>query len=86
MLSFTTVGNLVAVKWKLENKRFADAIVDTLVLIALAYVFGGTLGGLTIATTTSFIFSIYLFFSPPKLPKMPTRQQRKKNWRHSTNL
>ena len=54
------------IKWKLEKSRYEDAILDGFILILLASVFANSLGGLVIATITSFMVSIYLLASPPK--------------------
>ena len=62
--------NLASIKWKLENQRTADAVLDGAVLILLGYVFGGSFSGLAIATVASAIMSVYLLISPPKMDWM----------------
>lgn len=60
--------NFLIIKWKLEKQRHADAGLDILILIILSAIFGGTLGGMVIATIGSAIVSLSLLASPPKLP------------------
>ena len=66
IIALATAFNLIVIKWKLEKKRYEDAILDGMTLLALASVFGGTMGGMIIATITSFVISLYLLISPPK--------------------
>jgi len=81
-----TFANIVVIYIKLKHNQVQNAIVDFAVLAILAYVFGSTVSGLAIATITSALFSIYLFFDPPQI-NLPTRTRgKKRNWRHSTNL
>ena len=67
LIALATAFNALVIKWKIEHNRFEDATLDVLILISLAALFGGTMGGMIIATISSFIVSIYLLFSPPKL-------------------
>ena len=66
-MGIVLAANLAVIKYKYEVLRTADATLDLAMLIALAYVFGGSLNGLIIANVASAAFSIYLFFSPPKM-------------------
>ncbi len=67
IMAIATAINIMAIKWKLENDRLADAGLDAIILVALGWVFGGTVSGLAIATLTSAIISAYLLISPPSL-------------------
>ena len=69
MIGVATAFNFLIIKWKLEKKRFADAAFDIGILIILSVIFGGTLGGMTIAMIASAIVSLYLIWKPPVLPK-----------------
>lgn len=60
--------NILTIKYKFENKRYADAILDFIILVTLSMLFKGSLGGLQVATVASAIVSIYLWYNPPKLP------------------
>ncbi len=70
VLGLATFFNMFAIKWKLENERYADAGLDGAILVGLGYVFGGSITGLAIATVSSAIFSVYLLVSPPKMDWM----------------
>ena len=61
--------NALIIKWKLEHSRYQDAVLDITILVILSALFASTLGGMIIATISSFIASIYLLFSPPKFLK-----------------
>lgn len=67
IMGIAAAFNVIVIKWKLENSRVGDATLDGGILILLAWVFGGTLGGMVIATVSSAIVSIYLLAFPPKL-------------------
>lgn len=71
MLAYLIMGlaaafNILVIKWKIEHERYADAGLDTAILIIFTMVFGGTLGGMVIATVGSAIVSLYLLAFPPK--------------------
>lgn len=68
IIGIASAFNFLIVKWKLENSRYADVTYDVLVLLMLGYLFGGTLGGMTIAMISSAIVSAYLLVRPPKTP------------------
>ena len=78
--------NILVIKVKLENKRYADALVDGALLVALTIVFGGSFNGLITATVASSIISAYLWFSPPNLPTRTGSRTKKRNWRKSEFL
>ena len=65
-MSIAGFVNFVMLKHKLEKKRYVDFSLDLTVMIILAWLFIGTLSGMAIALTTSSLFSIYLWFWPPK--------------------
>ena len=58
--------NLVFIVWKFDHARYADAFLDTFLLILVAAFFSGSYGALVVGTIASALVSIYLFFSPPK--------------------
>lgn len=68
LMGIALAANLISVKFKLDRKRYADAFVDGAVLVTLSILFSGTISGLIIATYASAIISIYLWFSPPRVP------------------
>lgn len=66
IIGIATGFNFFVLKLKADANRWADLTFDIAVLIALSYLFGGTMGGMTIAMIASFLVSIALYFSPPK--------------------
>lgn len=67
LIGLATAFNVLVIKWKLENDRVSDGILDACILAALAWAFGDTLGGMIIATVSSAIVSVYLIAKPFKL-------------------
>jgi len=70
IIGLVTAANFLILKIKAEQNRWADLIFDILVLSILSFLFSGTLGGLTIAMISSFTVSVYLYFYPPNLKKI----------------
>ena len=68
-IALSVFSNIAVIKWKVENDRLIDGILDGTVLVLLGYVFMGTISGLTIGSIASSMFSIFLLYSPPKLFK-----------------
>lgn len=66
VIGIVTFLNLIILKIKFEAGRTADLILDISALVVLNYLFGGTLGGMTIAMVASLLMSCYLWFWPPK--------------------
>jgi len=75
--SLATVFNFIIVKIKLENHRWADAIVDISVALVLGSMFMGTMIGMSIAMMSSALMSIYLWYYPPKIPSIKDILKRK---------
>jgi len=69
VIGLVTAINFIVIKIKSDRKRWEDAILDLSILALLAYVFGGSYGGLVVATTTSLVISIFFLFSPPAFIK-----------------
>ena len=69
IIAIAAAFNMLIIKSKVEHKRYEDAILDVTILVILSALFASTLGGMIIATISSFIASIYLLFSPPKFLK-----------------
>lgn len=67
LIGIATAFNILILKAKLERKRYEDAALDAGVLIGLSIVFGGSYGGLVVATISSAIVSLYLLKNPPHL-------------------
>ncbi len=67
IMGIATAANLAIIKIKLEKSRNADALVDGTILVALGFIFSGTISGLAVATVASMFISGYLYISPPDL-------------------
>lgn len=65
IVGLVTAFNVLVIKWKLEHRKYEDAILDTVLLLGLSYVFAGTYAGMVVATITSLVISIYFLISPP---------------------
>jgi len=70
IIGLITAANFLILKIKAEQNRWADLIFDIAILSILSFLFSGTLGGLTIAMISSFTVSVYLYFYPPNLKKI----------------
>ena len=74
-MEFILVGvavffNIAFIKWKFDRKRYADAGLDLTLLVIVMILFSGSYGALVVGTLASALISIFLFFSPPKLPTL----------------
>ena len=61
-----TAINFLFIYYKIQKDRVEDAVVDIALFLIIAFLFAGTLGGMTIGMVASAIISIYLWFNPPK--------------------
>jgi hypothetical protein len=66
IMGIATAFNFGILKWKFEHNRMADLVFDVAVLLALSYLFAGTMGGMIISMVASAVVSLYLLISPPK--------------------
>lgn len=66
IISVAVFLNFALLKWKLEHERYTDLFVDISVLVALSFLFGGSMGGMIIAMCGGAMMSIFLLVSPPK--------------------
>lgn len=67
LISLSTAFNFGILRWKLSHGRYADTVFDVATLIALSYMFAGTLGGMIVAMCSGALISIYLIFNPIQL-------------------
>ena len=67
IMAVATAFNIIIIKHKFEKGTVADAIFDLIILAAMSWVFGGTMGGMMIATSASALVSLYLLKYPVKL-------------------
>ena len=75
-----TAMNLAVLKFKLERGRNTDAALDATILVLLAWIFGGSITGLAVATIASAFISLYLLVSSPDklIAKFSSKSKRKK--------
>ena len=66
LIGLATAFNFIIIMWKYKIKRISDASVDFIILIALAWMFSGTITGMAVGMVASCVISLYLFISPPK--------------------
>lgn len=66
MIGIVTAINLIILKWKFEQERWGDLVLDVTSLYLLSVMFGNTMSGMVIAMIASAIISTYLYFNPPK--------------------
>lgn len=69
ILGVVAAFNMLIIKLKLEKRRYEDAILDVLLMIALSYLFLGSYSGMVVAMVASLFISISLFISPPTFTK-----------------
>ena len=65
LIGIAAAFNLLVILKKLEAKRYQDASFDAAFLFLLSVMFGGTLGGMIVATIASAFTSMYLYINPP---------------------
>ena len=67
IMGLATAFNVLIIFRKVEKKRHQDAFFDAGLLVLLSLVFGGSLGGMMVATVASAIISLYFLFNPPNI-------------------
>ena len=66
LIGIATAFNFIIIMWKYNRGRISDASVDFIILIALAWMFSGTITGMAVGMVASCVISLYLLISPPK--------------------
>jgi hypothetical protein len=66
--------NIAIIKWKFDRARYADAILDMSLLILIGAVFSSSYSALVVGTIASALISIFLLFSPVKVPVQHRRR------------
>ena len=69
LISLATALNLIIIIVKIKKGRYFDTLVDASAMVTLGSVFGGTLGGMTIAMISGALITIYLWFQPLIIPQ-----------------
>ena len=70
IISIAVFLNFMLLKWKLDHERYMDFGVDLIVLIAISYLFAGTMSGMAVGLIAGALMSLYLLVSPPKFTFM----------------
>ncbi len=71
LIGLAVAANIIFILFKYERKRYSDATLDFILLIAVTVIFSGSYGALVVGTIASLVVSIYLYANPPNLPKLP---------------
>ncbi len=67
IIGLVTAFNFIVIYWKLNSNRIADGVLDLSIFGAIAFMFSGTITGLTVGMIASFVVSFYLLIKPPEL-------------------
>lgn len=67
LIGIATAFNFMIILWKFKTNRTENAVIDLCILGALAWMFSGTITGMTIGMIASCFISVYLLVSPPKI-------------------
>lgn len=92
IMGIATAFNILVIFKKTELKRYTDAFFDGGILITLSMVFGGSLGGMMVATVASAVISIYFMFNPPSFTQLfdsddtCTEEEETQSSSHKVNL
>ena len=65
-----TFINFAVIYVKFNKEMYANAILDVAVFATIAWLFSGTLGGMSIGMIASALFSMLLLIVPPKFEGM----------------
>ena len=69
VIGIATAFNFIVILIKFKQDRIEDAVLDISIFIAIAFMFSGTIAGMSVGMVASAIVSIYLWFSPPEFLK-----------------
>ena len=69
MAGLAVAANFIWLKFKYDHERYSDMALDVIIMVLLSFMFTGTASGLAIAMVGGFVISVYLYYSPPHLPK-----------------
>jgi len=67
VMGIAAAFNILIIFKKIEKGRHQDAFFDGALLVVLSLVFGGSLGGMLVATVASAIISLYFLYNEPKI-------------------
>lgn len=66
IIGIVTAFNFIVIYWKFSNGRTADATLDLGIFAVIAFMFAGTISGLTVGMVASALVSFYLLIQPPE--------------------
>lgn len=65
IIGIVTGFNFLVILWKFKKNRTLDGILDLTIFAIIAYMFAGTISGLTVGMIASLLVSIYLLINNP---------------------
>ena len=65
VIGIATAFNFIVIMFKFKRGRLEDATFDTLIFIAISYMFAGTISGMSVGMVASAVVSIWMWFDPP---------------------
>lgn len=63
-IGLITAFNFLIILWKYKHERHLEATIDSAIMIAIFYMFVGTISGMTVGMVASLVVSIVLLFNP----------------------
>lgn len=75
IIGLATAFNILIIFKKIELKRYQDATFDSAFLVLLTIVFGGSFAGMTVATISSAVISLYFLFNEPKFLSIEDKEE-----------
>jgi len=83
-----TAVNFIFIKFKIDKKRYEDAIIDIALFVTILSLFSGSYSGMVVGMVASMIISIYLYKNPPTYFKKraKTNPVLKRVWAAAKNL
>lgn len=66
VIGIATAFNFIVIMCKYKRGRWEDATFDTLIFVAISYMFAGTISGMSVGMVASAVVSIWLWFDPPE--------------------
>lgn len=76
IIGIATAFNFTILIKKLRMGRIADAILDSLMFVAICFLFSGTFGALATGAVASAFISLYLLFFPFRVSELNTENKK----------
>lgn len=84
VIGFATAFNFIFILIKFKRGRIPDAVLDISIFVCIAFMFAGTISGMSVGMVASAVVSVYLWFNPPMFLEhmfMDTESENKSNYR-----